>query len=349
MNGKVQLVDHEVQRFAAESCLHFLTILFEKAEAVRQSDDPAALHDMRVASRRLRECFRLFASFFTPKKLRRASKALKEMTCILGMPREMDVNVNLLRAYKPKRAEWMKACHEYLLEIFEFDQARRRKKMRKALDALDLKSLEPALRSFIKSAWDGNTTPAMLLDARRNADLKQFLDKAAVVLQKKAAPIKTFNEEDNALRSDDTRLHRLRIDVKRCRYCLEILNPVYHQKWDGEIQLAKQLQNILGNIHDYGVLLAHLKAQQARLQEKHRTRLARGCQRVIAELEELKLSFYAKVGPAYLAFIQELQQCLPSVSVAPAMPRAEAKTTPCVVDPSPVDIAQNTDPPQQPS
>jgi CHAD domain-containing protein len=349
MSGKIYLQENDIRRFACDSALYFLKVMFEKAEAIRQSDSTWAVHDMRVASRRLRECFHLFGSFYPPKKLRKASDAVKAVTRMLGIPREMDVNVSLLRAYKPKRAEWIKACHEYLLEIFEFEQARRRKKMLKECDALDLKSLESSLVPFAQTVWDGSSASSMLLDARKAAELQAFLNQAAQVLQEKAAPLQAFGAAHDFTPEADPQLHRLRIDIKKCRYCLEILNPLYARQFDKGIELTKRLQETLGRIHDYGVLVEQLKAQHGRLSEKHRTRLAKGSQQVITELEGLKESFYADAKPAYLACVKELQHCLPTVSMTPAIQPAEVAVKECVADSPATAEAQEADAPEQAS
>lgn len=334
MSAKVHLQKNDIRRFASDSALNFIEVLFDNAEAVRHTDSAEALHDMRVASRRLRECFRLFDCFYAPGKLRKTAAAVKKVTRILGITREMDVNVGLLRAYKPRRAEWLKACHEYLLEIYEFERARRRKGMLKGFDKLDLKSLESKLIPFVQTAWNGASAPSLPLDSLQADTLKQFLDNAARVLQEKAIPIRAFAAVDSSAKTNDEDLHRLRIDVKRCRYCLEILNPLYTRRFDKGVELARGLQDILGKIHDYGVLIEQLKAQHTRLKEKRRTCLAKGSRQVIDDLELRKQSFYAEVGPAYSACLHELQHCLPPALGVSATPPVEAEMKKRVVDPA---------------
>src|SRR2546429_5437216 len=146
------LKNNDIRRFASDSALNFIRVMFENADGAKEGEDIEHLHDMRVASRRLRECFQLFGSFYATKKTEKILARVKKVTRILGIPREMDVNVSVLETYKPKRSPVVQTTHEYLLEIFEFEQARYRKKMLKAFEKLDLKLLESDLTRFAQTA-----------------------------------------------------------------------------------------------------------------------------------------------------------------------------------------------------
>ena len=132
------------------------------------------------------------------------------------------------------------------------------------------------------------------------------------VLQEKAAPILAFQSFPAAPQaSDDDSLHSLRINVKKCRYSLEILNPLHGSRFEKGIELAKELQEILGKIHDLAVLIGRLNTHVIHLMEKARSHLATGCQRIVGNLGELKQSLVPQVEPAYKAFVDELCQLLP--------------------------------------
>ena len=158
------LRDKDIRRLACDSALNFIGIMFENAAGAKESENFDHLHDMRVASRRLRECFRIFNSFYTSGKLNKILTRVKKVTRILGIPREMDVNVALLRAYKAKSFPVVQTTHEYLLEIFEFERARRRQKMLKAFDKLNLKTLQSDLTQFAQTISSQSQVPHLLAD-----------------------------------------------------------------------------------------------------------------------------------------------------------------------------------------
>ena len=62
--------------------------------------DPEALHDMRVAARRLRAALRIFRVCFSKKKFKKHDARLKSLIRSLGVVREHDVFLASLREYK---------------------------------------------------------------------------------------------------------------------------------------------------------------------------------------------------------------------------------------------------------
>ncbi len=308
MKEKLQLMDNNIRRFAVDSTLHFIEAMFKNAEGVQRGEDPEHLHDMRVASRRLRESIRLFGRYYPVKKADKTMSVVKKVTRTLAIPREMDVNVASLRAYKPRRSQLIRTAREYLLEVFEFEQARRRKKMLKSFDKLDLEALRTALVQLARSATEKSPQPTLLHDVPQDAELKAFLDQAIKALQERAAPVLAFRSTPDQSSASDEELHRLRINVKKYRYCLEILAPLFSERLRSGIELAKILQEVLGQIHDLGALIGHLDTHCAQLKEKKRSLLAKGCQQVVTELAAKKQSLLPQVGPAYTYFLNELHK-----------------------------------------
>jgi CHAD domain-containing protein len=354
MKEKLQLVDNDIRRFAADSALHFIDVMFQNAEGTRRGEDPESLHDMRVASRRLRESIRLFGRYFPPKKTDKTVSAVKKVTRILGIPREMDVNVASLRAYKPKRSQLVRTTHEYLLEVFEFEQARRRERMLEAFDKLDLKTLEVALVQFARSASDKSPEPSLLHDFPRDAEINAFLDQAVQGLDGKAAPILDFHPTPDLAGASDEELHRLRISVKKYRYCLEILSPLFPDQLEKGIDLAKKLQEVLGQIHDLAVLIGHLNTHRLHLIEENRSFLEKGCQKVVEGLTAKKESLRPQVGPAYATFLNELHKLSSSDSALRMRqrngsgkltdvqnPPADEKSEPDISEKKPLDLLES--------
>jgi CHAD domain-containing protein len=64
----------------------------------RQGDDIEALHDMRVASRRLRAALSVFAAAFPPKPFTAIEKEVAKTTDALGAVRDSDVQIEFMQA-----------------------------------------------------------------------------------------------------------------------------------------------------------------------------------------------------------------------------------------------------------
>jgi len=65
--------------------------------AVRRGNDPDALHDMRVASRRLRAALSVFADAYDTPEYARLQKAVRKVTATLSRARDLDVMIGGLQ------------------------------------------------------------------------------------------------------------------------------------------------------------------------------------------------------------------------------------------------------------
>ncbi len=72
--------------------------LMDNLPGTRAGDDIDALHDMRVASRRLRAVLSVFAEVFPPKKFRPLEKEAARITDALGAVRDADVLIEFMDA-----------------------------------------------------------------------------------------------------------------------------------------------------------------------------------------------------------------------------------------------------------
>ena len=67
-------------------------------DGTRQGDDIEALHDMRVASRRLRAALSVFAAAFPPKPFAVLEKEVAKTTDALGAVRDSDVQIEFMQS-----------------------------------------------------------------------------------------------------------------------------------------------------------------------------------------------------------------------------------------------------------
>jgi CHAD domain-containing protein len=65
-----------------------------------KSGDTEAVHDLRVAIRRLAQCLRVFEQFFPRDKTRKIRRALKEMVDLASEVRDRDVALALVASAK---------------------------------------------------------------------------------------------------------------------------------------------------------------------------------------------------------------------------------------------------------
>ncbi len=70
--------------------------VFEHSPGVLDVEKPERVHDMRVATRRLRAAMEVFVSCFPRKRLHKALKEVKALADALGARRDCDVEVEFL-------------------------------------------------------------------------------------------------------------------------------------------------------------------------------------------------------------------------------------------------------------
>ncbi len=227
--------------------------LDQAAAAFPRLADPAdseALHDFRVALRRLRSCLRSYGSWLEeslPKKLRRR---LKELAAATGPGRDTEVQIEWLRGRSPQLGSHQRPGLAWLLSYLE-------ERMRKANEEMaghipdEFPRLEAALRKRLSSyqtevRLDSTEPPATLGKA------------TAGILRDLAAELaRHLSGVDGP--GDEEECHEARICAKRLRYLLE--------PFTGELPEAasvakhmKGLQEILGELHDAHVLELGLAA-----------------------------------------------------------------------------------------
>jgi len=261
------LREQRIREFAAEMALHFTDAIFAHLEGAK-SGNIESLHDMRVATRRLRQTLRLFQRFYAPGNFKKLARKTRKTTRVLGLPREMDVNIELLR-----RSQWLgglvvHASGEHLLALFEREQARLKRRMLRQFAKIDLKELENDLRALAESAAPPRSKTHRFFAEHQAAEFDLFWQQLPQLLLDKAKPVLEFEPAPQALENDRA-LHELRIRTKKLRYALEILKPL-QPATSGEppTELCRALQDILGDFHDHTVLIERLEQHQQELLQK---------------------------------------------------------------------------------
>jgi len=203
-----------------------------------------AIHDLRVASRRLREAATLFASCYPVKRFSCIKTELKRLTKLLGCIRNTD---EALLFFTPLRS----SLPEPLIPSFGtyLAQLRRKRttehrylegqleKMNLALVRGELRRALQRPRMFESSATD----PFMPINQFFSSKL---LEREIMVRQ--LLPESLCEQNIDAL-------HRLRIALKKFRYAFELTAPIIKHGYKDLYAIIKQYQEVLGKIHDLDV------------------------------------------------------------------------------------------------
>ncbi|MBP1635892.1 MAG: hypothetical protein H6Q10_2466 [Acidobacteria bacterium] len=206
-----------------------------------------AVHDARVASRRIREAVPLLAAAgVAPRKLARQAR---RVTRALGPVREMDVTIALLEEFEriePQAAGAIPAVRDAL------DRARgaRRAEMLERLAGFDAARFARRIRQVRAGLDEAAMTHVQAAVASR--------------LGRRASAVAAAIEGAGTLFTPD-RLHAVRVSVKKLRYTLELARTFStRQHHAPPIPPLKEAQEVLGRLHDLDVLATELGKIQAR-------------------------------------------------------------------------------------
>ena len=221
--------------------------------------DPEGLHDMRVASRRLRSALRDFSPYLRRSKLRRARDELKAFADALGRVRDGDV---ALMALEELAAE---APPEVAAGVRLFADERRRKlagarsELEGTLTEDTLADLRRVFAAALEDWPKASRRPSGVGDrpeekgaggvSFRRAGRNIILARLVELQDLSASLYRPFKAEP---------LHRLRIAAKRLRYAVELFDPCWNNSIKPCAKEIAKMQTSLGELHDCDLWIAEL-------------------------------------------------------------------------------------------
>lgn len=216
-----------------------------EAAAARLADpaDAEALHDLRVALRRLRATLKVLAPLLGDAVKEKQARRLAKAARLTGPARDAEVLQGWLAAQRDRlQAPW-RGAHDWLSERVERHRARAAARV----TSRALPRLEKALpRLARRLAAPAPPLPPASPAAAQPPDLASAL---APLLRARAAALR------EALRGvagaeDAPALHRARLSAKALRYLLEPLRGLPGLGADEALAALKALQEALGEWHD---------------------------------------------------------------------------------------------------
>jgi len=214
---------------------------------VRTSGDPEAVHQARVATRKLRSHLRTFGPLLDPEWTEPLRSELGWLALGLGAVRDREVLFERLsERAKSLPASDLRSANS-LLHILQVEIATLRTKLMAELDSVRYVDL-------LERLVVASQAPATLPDAEEPAS-KVLPPLAAGPWRRLRSAIKQLPETPT-----DPELHRIRILAKRARYAAEAVAPVVGKAADAFARAAAKLQTILGEHQDSVTAQAWLRS-----------------------------------------------------------------------------------------
>jgi CHAD domain-containing protein len=216
----------------------------EREDVLRSSGDIEPVHRMRVASRRLRAALDVFKDILPEEKAGIWREELKDIGRALGRARELDIQIRFLKDIQKKEKRGLRiVALRGIIKSF-------RKKRRWAQEGIDdkLRGFEPKKRLPGLKAWLKERS-----GAKRHVGARAFEARKEAILLKRFEHLRKLSSY--AFRPQNSKeLHLLRIAAKKLRYTLEILRPWYGAGIDQYIRVCRDIQDLLGDVHELDVL-----------------------------------------------------------------------------------------------
>jgi CHAD domain-containing protein len=225
---------------------HFSALL-AREPGTRLGDDIEELHEMRVASRRLRAALSLFVEVL-PETALRARDELRWIGERLGAVRDIDVLAEQLDSW----LDTVEGADRDALAMLRSLLHEQRQVARVAmLEMLDSRRYEAFVSRF------GRTLSARH-EARSGPASQAARALAPELIERHYRSVRKAGDSIR-LASPATEYHRLRIRCKRLRYALEFLGPLYPGETRPLVKRLVVVQDVLGMHQDADVAIDRLR------------------------------------------------------------------------------------------
>ncbi|MFN8458112.1 MAG: CHAD domain-containing protein [Anaerolineae bacterium] len=209
----------------------------------RLGSDIEALHDMRVATRRMRAAFRVFGSGFKRKAVKPLLAGLRATGRALGRVRDLDVLLEKLQQYQAGLPENEGAGLQVLVETWSAQREEARQEMMAYLDSKKYLHFKQDFLKFVTT--EGLGAKAIATDAPTPYQLRHV---APGLIYDRYEAVHAY--ETVLPHASLETLHQLRITFKSLRYTLEFMDEILGEESQWVIDEVKMLQDHLGELND---------------------------------------------------------------------------------------------------
>jgi CHAD domain-containing protein len=226
-----------------KSPTHYLAenidVLVSKLPGIRDGD-PEAIHDARVATRRIREALPIVRTAVANIDLEPVEVTARKAGRALGRTRDLGVALDLIQELERRAPQIARSVSALRCDLL-WEHAAAQRRLVKKIDALPIEEVRAiGQRLGARTWWAG-----------RPRSVKREM-------------LHTVREQAGSLRAVifhgsgvyfPKRAHATRIDMKKLRYVLEIAQPAATRG----LELLKKTQTVLGKLHDREFLRERLE------------------------------------------------------------------------------------------
>jgi triphosphatase len=241
--------------------------MLSNEEGTRAGADPEALHDMRVATRRMRAALRITGPYLEGKAARRVTNGVRSVTRALGAVRDLDVLIDRAKEFQARLPAEQQQDLDGLLSDWNARRERSRKKMLRLLDSKDYARFAEDMDAFLEETGDDGA--GCESEVVVPVQVRHVLGSAIWTRYEEVRAYETVMDSPTL-----PQLHALRIIGKYLRYTLEFFRDVLPGNASTLIRDVVAMQDQLGALHDAdvaaGLVREYIAAQPKKGNRKRR-------------------------------------------------------------------------------
>ncbi|MCP4544559.1 MAG: CHAD domain-containing protein [Chloroflexi bacterium] len=225
---------------------HFQRMLYHEP-GTRLGEDIEALHDMRVATRRMRAALRVFGDYLDLEQMRPFIKGLRRTGRTLGAVRDLDVFWEKTQHYLDDLPLGHQLGLEPLRAVWKTQRDKAREQMLAYLDGNRYVRFRERFGEFLQTP---NAGALSVLSEKDEPVPHRLRHVVPVAVYQRLAAVRAYDEWVTGPDVPLERLHQLRIVAKGLRYTVEYFREVLGADAKKVIGEVKKLQDHLGDLQD---------------------------------------------------------------------------------------------------
>ena len=209
----------------------------------RSGEDIEDLHDMRVATRRIRSTLRLLEDYYKPKTMRLYRRHLRKVARALGNVRDLDVLIANMKQFAASLDEQHQTDIQGVIDRLNEQRALARHDLIRVLDKGEYQRFIQDFSAFV-------TQPGLGAKEDLNGSIHptQVRHILPALLYSHVGNVRAYN--DVLAEADGTTLHALRIEFKRLRYAVALFADLLGNSVKDFVKEIKGMQDHLGRMQD---------------------------------------------------------------------------------------------------
>lgn len=241
-----------VSEGARRALRRFFDKLLAREDAVRKGEDPEDVHQMRVATRRLRAALQVLEGVYDSEMIRRYRRGLRRIAEPLGRVRDQDVFLAHVLAHREALPAEERAALDPLVAAIAAAREQARAALLAELGSRRYLRFQRRFAAFLTTPEVGALAPA------DHSPPPRVRDYAGSAIWRRYEQWRAY--EVALADPSDELLHQARIAGKRLRYTLEFFADALGPSAEQALAPLGALQESLGHLQDGVVARAHVEA-----------------------------------------------------------------------------------------